>query len=229
MGRRSLPLLAALALVVAACGTVPGTTYRHRIGSAPYVTGSGKTATITRQLGDFHAVSAESGIEVMVTSGTEASAAVTADDNLTGMITTNVADGTLVVTVHGSLETHNTLRVAVTAPAKLDGLSAESGATLDAETVSTEQLTAKADAGATLRAGGHATVLTLTAGAGATADLRNLETRTATASVSSGATAYVRALSSVAGSCDTGATLHVLGSPGSRSVSVTGGATVKYE
>src|SRR5512140_2290571 len=90
-------LVALLASALGACAGAPGDVLR--IGSSPYVHGSGNVASADRPLGAFHAISAMEGVKVTVTSGHSAKAVVTADDNLLSQLSTVVRDGTLVVAI----------------------------------------------------------------------------------------------------------------------------------
>lgn len=222
---RRLAGVVAVILFVAGCSAL-GEGSVTSIGEGPYTEGSGKVATESRSVNAFHAVSASQGVIVFLKSGSAASVAVTADDNLLPHVTTELRNGTLVVGVEGSIRTHNDLKVNITAPS-LDEIGASSGATIDGENL-TGSLTVRANSGATVRGGGSVDALDLSADAGATADLRNAEARAATVHVSAGSTAYVNAKESVGGSCLVGSTLHVKGAA-SVDVSKDTSSTIKRD
>ena len=225
-GRISLGLLAAIALAACSTTSFGGT---HRIGSAPYEQGSGKVATESRSPGVFHAVSASSGVEVFVSTGSSAGVSVTADDNLLGHITTDVRDGTLLVSVSGSIETDNRLKVAITTASPLDAIGADAGATVDTENLDASDLAVRVGSGATLRAGGTARSLDLAVSTGATADLRNVASTSAHVQLDTGSTAFITASERVSGNCTTGSTLHVAGGPTTFDVAADITSTVARE
>jgi hypothetical protein len=229
--RLTIPaLLVAAAIATTGCGRVVinNSSSTTTIGSAPYTEGSGNVATETRPLDAFHAISVDNGMTVFVKRGDAPSVAVTADDNLVSMISTTVENGTLVVTVQGSLTTHSPMRVDVTAAA-LDSVDQNGGTTVDVEDLSVERLTASVSGGSTLRAGGKVATLLLTAQSGSTADLRNVEAGTVQVSVRAGSTARVNAGDSITGECTTGSTLRVSGSASTAGVSADSGSTVTRE
>jgi hypothetical protein len=213
----ALALTAVIASTLAACGSVTINGFHTQVGSAPFVDGSGKTTTETRQLGSFHALSVDTAITATVSIGSSSSVAVTADDNLVGLIVTEVRDGKLSVRIDGSLRTRNDLKVLVTTPG-LDSVAVENGSTLDFENASASGLTVAVNNGSTLRAGGRVTSLTLSVNNGSTGDLRNLSSERVSAGVDNGSTAHVKASQTVDGSCHNGST-----------ILVGGGATLNVE
>jgi len=126
-GARSLRALAAIStsiLLAAAC-TVPigGAT---RIGSPPYVQGSGAEATEHRTFGEFHAVHVDQAVHVAVRQGPTNEATVTFDDNLLSHVEMTVGDdGVLHVGIDGNVETRLTPRVELMASGDLDRIEAD--------------------------------------------------------------------------------------------------------
>lgn len=221
-------MFATIAATLAACGTTTTINDSHtRIGSAPYIEGSGKMTTDTRQLGEFHALLVDTAISATVTIGSATSVAVTADDNLVGLILTDVQDGKLSIRINASLETRNDLKVLVTTPG-LDSVAATDGSTLDYQNASAAELTVAVDNGSTVRAGGRVSSLILSVGNGSTGDLRNLSSDRASASVDNGSTARVKASQAVGGSCHNGSTL-LVGGGAQISVESDISSTVKAE
>jgi hypothetical protein len=226
--RRTASAVLLLALILAlplqACAAIGGG--RITAGSSPYLHGSGVKTTVQRTVGTYHAISASTGVTVTVEAGDPGSASVTADDNLVDHITTVVRDGTLYVAVDGGVQTDNELSVRV-ANSGLDAISASTGSTVDAESLSASAMEVEASTGATVRGGGTTDSLTLTADTGATADLRNLEASAAVVAISVGATAHVHPTQSVTGECTGGATLLIDGHPAQNDVTSDGTSTVK--
>jgi len=228
--RSALAILAGLALPVVlamsagSCALSDGGS--TKIGSAPYERGSGTLATETRELGSFHAVSASRGVRVSVSSGPSNAATVTADDNLLAHISTEVTTGELVITVDGSIDTSNPLKVEVTVASQVDSIAADTGASVDCEDLQPSSLVVRATSGASVRAGGRAASLELTADTGSTVDLRNVEVAEAQVTVTTGSTAHVHAMDSVRGTCMLGSTLRLHGSPGTLAVDADTSSTV---
>jgi hypothetical protein len=224
--RVSAAILAVLlALSLAACSVANND--HLRVGSAPYLQGSGNATSETRQLGDFHAITATQGITVFVSGGDAATATVSGDDNLLDHITTEVTDGTLVIAIDGSLETRNPLKVEVAAASPIDAIAADAGSTLDAEDLEVDSLEVRATSGSTVRGGGRTEALSVAATTGSTIDLRNVEATQAQVEVSVGSTAHVRATGAVSGSCTMGSTLQLYGPPATTDVASDAGSTVK--
>ncbi len=215
---------AALTLAVAGCSAIgPG---RTTSGSAPYTEGSGVATTVQRTVGAFHAITASSGVRVVVHAGTPVALSVTADDNLLGQIVTEVRDGTLHVELRGGVRTANPLRVEI-ANSTLDAGSASTGATVEAEALQGSSLSVDASTGATVRATGSADSLHLTASTGASADLRAVVAGRVEVDVSTGASAHVQPTASVTGRCTGGGSVFVHGTPARNDVAKDGGSSVK--
>jgi hypothetical protein len=200
----------AIAAILGGCGTTTNDGTHITSGSSPWVVGSGKSITATRQLDAFHALSVDGPLDVTVSIGSTSSATIEADDNLIPLIGTQVADGKLTISLASGLQTTNPLKVRLTT-ANLDSLAQKGASTIDFEAVSASALSVDVDEASTLRAGGRATSLALTVGGASTADLRNVSTEVATVHLDSASTAYVKASSSVGGECISASTLLVSG------------------
>jgi hypothetical protein len=215
------------ALVVSGCSVVRNNGRNTtQIGSAPYTEGSGRTASETRGLAAFQAVSVENGLTVFVSRGARPSVRVTADDNLLAMIATEVSSGTLRISVEGNLRTHGKLEVEVTCADRLESIAQSSGSTMDIEDVGPDAIAISVQGGSTLRAGGFAGTLQLDVSGGSTADLRNVQTQTAHVKVDGGSTALVRAASAIDGSCHGGSTVMVSGGADPSAVDRDSGSSV---
>jgi hypothetical protein len=228
MLRRLAPAALLAVALVAGCGST--TFFNHEstttIGSGPYVQGSGTIITQARALDAFHAIAVENGLYVTVVDGAAPSVDVTADDNLVGMITTTVEQGTLHISVEGSLTTHNGLRVRVIVPAALDAIDVNGGSTVDSEHLTGDSLAVTVNGGSTLRAGGKLADLRVSVDGGSTADLQNVEVATAEAEVNAGSTARLNVSASVTGRCSAGSTLKVSGGASIDQVESDTGSTV---
>lgn len=231
--RSRLSQLAGLTAALAVAATVGGCSVINKghnttqYGSAPYLQGSGKVVSETRELETFTAISVEAPLTVTVEKGNP-SAKVTADDNLVPVITTNVNAGTLILAISRSVSSENQMAIVVTAPS-IDTIIQAGASSVDAEHLQADALTVSVAAASTLHAGGKATSLDLTVTAGSTADLRNVETQAATVHVTAGSTAHANASKSATGECTTGSTAILHGHPASMAVVADVSSTVKQE
>jgi len=195
--------------------TAPSVT---KIGSPPYVQGSGVSASVTRPLTPFTAIQATSAVRVTLVAGDRDQAVVTTDDNLLEAVVTEVREGTLVVTIDGSIETHLLPEIVVTASEPVGSLVLEASAELTAGDLDLEHLSASLSSATRLESSGRVRSLELVVNASSTADLRDLTVETAAVSIMSASTAFARVTGSVDGECLASSTLHLVGRPAAQSV-----------
>jgi hypothetical protein len=206
---RPLASIALTALLAGCSGLVPGAG-TTTVGSSPYVVGSGKVASDPRVVESFHAVSAAEGVRVEVAAGAP-SVVVTADENLLDHVVTTVADGVLSVDVSGSVQTRNPMTVVVRMDVPPDGLSASTGASIDAAVASSSSLRVDASTGGRVHGTGTAEALTVAASTGATADLADLPATRVDVDASTGASIVVQTTGPVTGSATGGSSVRVRG------------------
>jgi hypothetical protein len=218
-----LALLVALALPLQGCSLLG---WRISAGTAPYTEGSGTVTTVQRTVGTYRAINASLGMTVVVEPGTPGAVSVTADDNLIDQVTTEVRDGTLYVGLSGGVRTNVDLRVVV-ANSDLEAVSASTGATVEAGSLSGSTVTITASTGATVRAAGKVESLQVASDTGGNADLGDLEAARVDAAISTGGTARVYPTESVTGECTGGGTLLIRGKPASNTVSTDVSSTTK--
>jgi len=179
--RRSSIAVAALsiALLGTACG--PG--------------GSGELATEARTLPAFDRISIGEGLDLSleVVPGASQQVSVTYDDNLLGLIGTEVVDGELRIQVIDSFRVSGGGRFVTVVIGDLEVLHAGSGADVRA-TGTIDQITVSADGGASM-------------------DLSLLEARQVVVVASGGAFVAVLATESVGGTASGGAEVMILGDP----------------
>lgn len=106
------------------------------------VKGSGKRASVTRELGDFHRVDVRGSVDVAWSPGKQSQANVTADDNLLDLIVTEIDGDTLIVRTEGSYSSKVHQSVVLTGRT-LDGVEIHgsgdlSAAGIDADTFDIE-------------------------------------------------------------------------------------------
>jgi Putative auto-transporter adhesin, head GIN domain len=226
---RHSPGRASLVLALIAAGCMTTSPFLTKVGTPPYTAGSGVSASVTRPLSPFTAIRATSAVRVTIVAGDLDEAVVTTDDNLLDAVVTDVRDGTLIVTIEGSIETRLLPTIAVTASGPVDSIVIESAARLTATDLDLGHLSALLSSAATFEASGAVGSLDLDVSSGSTADLHDLVVVDADVSISSGSTATVRVSDTVEGACLTGSTLHLLGHPGSGTVTTDAGSKVEVE
>jgi hypothetical protein len=218
----SLPLAVALiaaSLSVAGCGLSSGNL------SATPVAGAGDPRSEDRTAGGFTSISADAGINLVVSSGATRSVKVVAQPNLLPLVRTDVVNGQLTATIvaPGASSTRP-ITVSVVVPV-LGALSLDGGATGTVQ-LEADLLAITLNGGATLQGIGTVSHLALTAQGGATAKLGDLATDSVTVTMGGGSQATLKVTSSITGSADGGATITLTGRPGSMTVKTSGGATV---
>lgn len=221
---RLLALALALALPLQGCSIFGA--WRITAGTSPYTEGSGMKTTVQRTVGTYHAIDASNGITVVVEPGDLGVVSVTADDNLVDQVTTEVRDGTLFVGIRGGVRTNSELKVQL-ANSVLDAISASTGATVSAGSVSSGTLAVSASTGATVEVGGRADSLKVDSSTGGSANLRGLEAAQVDVAISTGATAHVYPTESVSGECTGGGALLIRGKPATNTVSTDLGSSMK--
>jgi hypothetical protein len=204
--------------MLVAAGCMSSTPALTKVGSPPYLAGSGLSASETRPLEPFGAIEATSAVRVELVAGQRDEAVVTTDDNLLSAVVTEVRDDTLVITIEGSIETRLVPVIVVTATRPVASLTLQASAQLTVEDLELDRLSASLSSAARLDASGRVRDLDLVVLAASTADLRELAVETADVTVSSASTAYVRASLSVKGTCQASSKLLLVGEPASRTV-----------
>jgi len=115
-----ISLSALLAITVLLCVQPASAGTLHDIVSdviGPSVHGSGEVKTETRQVGSFDVIQSKGSIDLDVKVGPQVSVVVEADDNLFGVIRTQVSGGALVVDTKGSWSSKHGPVVHITLPA----------------------------------------------------------------------------------------------------------------
>ena len=225
---RQAAILALAGVLAAGCGGFAFGEGTTTVGTAPYEQGSGTVASESRTADPFHAISAAQGIRVELAIGSDA-ITVTTDDNLLAHVTTVVTDGVLVINVTGGFQTHHAPKVVVAMANPPDGLTASTGATIDARDLGGTTLAVGSSTGATVRGTGQVGALTVSAATGATADLRDLQASRAEVDVTTGSTVHVNASDAVSGTCSTGSTVRVHGEPSTSGLSVDQSSSMTKE
>lgn len=186
------------------------------------VQGEGEVTAEDRTSGDFEHLSVGAGIRVEVTEGAPVSVTLAAQPNLLSLISTDVADGQLVVNVASpGISSSRPVTLTVVAPA-LESLSLSGGASGTMVTTAAA-LAIDVSGGAMLEATGSTRTLTLTVSGGGRANLGGLEADTATVTASGGGEAELTVLDELRGDVSAGATIRLTRQPASVDVTTSGG------
>lgn len=222
---RRAPSLATAVVVVAALLGLSGCALGPLQAKVTPVPGSGDATTEDRTGANFRAVSVGAGINVVIAIGPATSVKLTAQPNLLPLIRTAVTNDQLVVTVDApGFSTQKTVTLNVTVP-RLDSVSLGEGATGTLE-VAGDALGISLSGGATVRAIGTVTQLSLTAASGGQAQLEELAATNVTVTMSGGSQATLNVTGALGGTAADGSTIHLTAKPGTQNVKTSGGAIV---
>lgn len=191
------------------------------------VNGSGKSVTEERQVPPFHALEAGGSLDVQITVGPEQRLAITGDENIVPVITTEVRDGRLVFGASRPYRTRTPLRIVVTMPA-LTNLRAGGSADIAIHDVRGESLRIQADGSADVQAAGTVDRLELHASGSADLELAELAARIVDVEASGSSDLHVQALEAIRGKLSGSADLTYRGSA-SVTVDTSGSADVIRE
>jgi Putative auto-transporter adhesin, head GIN domain len=224
IGLAVLVLLAVL-LVVTAGVVIARSGQNSGTGSGPTVNGSGTAATELRHLPSFTAVELAGTNSVSISVGAEQSVRVRADDNLIGLVTTEVRGGRLVIDETGSFRADEPMSVSVTMPT-LDTLSLSGTGTLTADGVRSAQLTVSLDGTGSIRSTGTTDQLRATIGGTGELRLNDLVASRATAAVAGSGSIQLFASEALDATISGTGAITYRGSPGQVTKNVTGTGTV---
>ena len=214
-----IPFLAAASLVL-----VAGCLGPLDVKPTP-VAGSGNVATEDRTAGEFTALSAGAGLNLVIATGATTEVTLTAQANLLPYVRTTVTAGQLVVTVEApGISSTRPVTLKVTTPT-LVSVSLGEGSTGTME-VQSEVMEINLSGGADLKAIGSVGQLALTAGGGAKAELGDLAVVSCTVTMSGGSQATLRVSTTLTGTADSGATINLAVKPATQTVRTSGGAIV---
>jgi hypothetical protein len=210
--------LAVVVLLAAACSGA-------NIGPAAPVTGTGDPAQQDRTAGAFTAISVTGGIKVVVAVGAERAVSLTAQRNLLPLISTDIVESRLTVTIPApGINATKPITLRVTVPV-LTRVTLDGGSTGTME-IDTDALEVTISGGSSMTAIGRASALTLTADGGSTAELEELHAETAAITINGGSTAVLDVATSLTGTADGGSTVRLIQKPATQSVKANGGSTV---
>lgn len=220
--RRIIAVAIAVALLV--LGAVLLTLYLDDTGSetSGVIHGSGVTTTETRDVAAFTAVDLAGAASLNVQVGDEQRVEVTADDNLVGLIETEVGeDGVLVVRTRDSFQTAGEMRVDLTVPSLTSAHLTGSGLVV-VDGVQADEFEVVLSGSGSLRVTGSADTLRATVNGSGNGLLGGLIARAVDASVPGTGVLEVHATETLSASVSGTGTIFYSGKPADVTKSVTG-------
>ena len=213
------------------------------------VSGNGVSREETREVADFKGVEVGSGLNAKVTVGPK-SVRVTGDENLVGLVVTEVENGKLEVKLQKGSRVKGTskLRIFISSP-QVTSVGASGGAVVDAEAspgsnfaaaasgggevnvrnVDAKALALDASGGAQVKVIGRADTLAIDASGGSEVHAEELSgVKTLAVEASGGCRVKANPSDSIAAELSGGSTLHVASSPSQRAVQASGGSEVVF-
>jgi predicted small lipoprotein YifL len=227
--RRAAPrpaIVAVAALLVASalagCGALPP------LGSPQAgIVGEGEVQTEVRELPPFSRISVAAGIKVIAGEEGTQSVSVSAQPNILPVISTEVVDGQLIVTIDAEEGISTTQPMSLTVKVPLIESMALSSGSVGYLEHTGGSLLVDVSAGAELTGIGDTTALTLNASTGAHAKLAELVAQEARITINDGSTAELRVTGTVSGTADGGSTVILAAKPATVDVATSSGATVQ--
>ncbi len=181
------------------------------------VQGSGTSITEARKLGSFSAIDLEGASNIEVTQGAVQSVSITADDNITPLITTTVKSGKLIVSSSKSYSTHHDIKVAIVVP-KIEAVAVNGSGDIVLSQLSTTKLITTVSGSGNITAGGRADNFTAIVNGSGDIDAEKLISKKATVRVTGSGSIVLNASETLNADVT-----------GSGDISYTGTAKVKAE
>ena len=185
-----------------------------------------------REIGSFHAIETSAGIEVLITRGPKEELAVWASDkDLIGKLHTDVVNGVLKITRDNEWKFwkyKNNWKIKVyVSYTTLDGIEANSGASIKGEDVQLSRLTVKLSSGALVELSGNTESLKVRGASGSQFNGYDFKSIQCEAAISSGAEAKLNVAKEIAASASSGGSISYKGDASLRDIHVSSGGEVK--
>ncbi|AWH83616.1 DUF2807 domain-containing protein [Flavobacterium album] len=211
--------------------------------------GSGNVVTKERKLtGDYKAISAGRGIDVVIEQGDSYAVIVEADDNLQSHITTKVEGGELKISADVNIRNATSKKVivkmphiesiesgsgaSVTSRNTLKGetidLSSGSGSSIDV-TIDAKNSTCESGSGSTLTVAGKTDNLETESSSGSSLNARKLAAKKVKAEASSGSTITVNPAESLSAEASSGGSVNYVSTPANLTKKASSGGSVGQE
>jgi hypothetical protein len=213
------------------------------------VAGNGVSREETREVADFTGVEVGSGLNAKVTVGPK-SVRISGDENLVALITTEVQDNKLTVSLKKGTRVKDSSKVRITISSpEVTSVGASGGADVDADVSATssfaaaasgggelnvrnvdaKSLAVEASGGAEVTVKGRANTVAVEASGGSEVHARDLSLKTLAVEASGGSSVEANPTDSIAAEASGGSTVHVASSPSQRAVQASGGSEVIFK
>lgn len=210
------------------------------------VKGSGNVTTVNRPVsGEFTNIEVSRGIDVQVMQSEAVSIEVKADDNIVDLITTDIVDGTLKITLEKSVKNTKSKHVYVSLP-KIESLRTSSGASIKSKSsllvktletkassgseikinVEAERITCHSSSGSEIEVKGKALKLEAESSSGSDIEADELLTNDVTAKASSGSSIDVHPILSLEAKASSGSSVKYHNKPKTLSKVTSSGGSV---
>ena len=227
-----------VALLVTSCK------YSMNLGNG--IEGNGNVKTEKRTINQaFTKVSVSRGIDVIIEQASVVDVEIEADENLIQHITTNVENGTLVVSSDENIDSAEMETVRIKMP-KIEGIETTSGANINSKSIlkgnsiivksssgseisadlEYENVTCEATSGSTITLAGKALSLNSSSSSGSNINSENLLTNTIDCEATSGSSTQVHALVSLKAKVSSGASIDYYGTPKNVSKEESSGGSI---
>lgn len=187
-----------------------------------------------RPVSGFHSIKASSGIEVLITKGDREELAVSVGDlAYLDQVKTEVSNGVLKIYREGEWKLWNTwknwkVRVYVSYT-KLDGLDANSGASVSGTDLQVNTLNAYASSGGSIKISGKADVLDIDVSSGGLFRGSDFETTKCFAKASSGGNAQINVVKELSAKANSGGSIRYKGEGLIRDINTNSGGSIKRQ
>ena len=213
---RVLALLVPAAVLLAGCGDDFGGCTGDCLSvnnGGPVVKGSGTAKTENRTVAPFTAIRLEFGGRAEIERTGAASLAVTADDNLLGLLTAEVKDGTLILGVEKGKSFAGKIPVYRITVADLHSLELKGSGEADAGKLDSNALAVAVAGAGAAKLAGRADELTIVVSGSAACNAGALTAKRATVSVSGAGDVTVNASEALDAKVSGSGSVHYLGAP----------------
>jgi hypothetical protein len=147
------------------------------------VKGSGNSATEVRDLKGFQAVDVGGVFQVEITAQKDFAVEIEADDNLMGLIRTEIRDGVLHIETEKKISTRNPIRVRISAP-DIDRLDVSGAAKVTVDNLKNSSITVGSSGASRILLGGESSKLNIDVSGATKVDAENLRAGSATVEAS---------------------------------------------
>lgn len=208
------------ALLLSGCGDIVA------LGGGPQIVGSGKLATVTKQVGSFKAVELEGSMDAEITIGKASGITIQGDDNIVPHVKLEIKNGSLRIGMEkGSYSTTKSLKVTFSVP-DLEAASLNGSGDLTVHGLHSESLSLAVNGSGNVKADGTARSLTASIAGSGDLSLFGLKSGDTSVQISGSGDADVNVSGSLQASIAGSGGVHYKGHPSQVQKSVSGSGEV---